>query len=135
MMTPPTTIRAYMTESPHTIAPNATMAAAHAMMRGNGIRHLPVLDGGRLVGLISQRDLAIMESLPGVVASEVPIEDAMATDVFTAPPDAPLQHVTGEMAARKLGAAVIMDGEAVLGIFTTTDALQALTQVMGLLAS
>jgi acetoin utilization protein AcuB len=135
MTHPPKTIRAYMTESPHAIAPGATIAEAHATMRREGIRHLPVLDRDGLVGIVSQRDLAIMESLPGVIPEEVPIEDAMATDVFTAPPDAPLSHVSGEMAARRLGAAVIMDGKQVLGIFTTTDALQALTQVMGLLES
>jgi acetoin utilization protein AcuB len=135
MKTPPPTIRTYMTSSPHVIAPDATMAKAHEVMRALGVRHLPVMRDGRLLGTVSQRDLAIMETLPGVDPHEVPVEDAMATDVYTAPADAPLQHVASEMAARKLGSAVVMDGKEVIGIFTTTDALQALTQVMGLLAT
>ena len=124
-----------MTGRPHAIAPDATIAEAHEMMRALGVRHLPVTKDGRLLGTVSQRDLAIMETLPGVVPTEVPVEDAMATDVYTAPPDAPLQHVASEMAARRLGSAVIIDGKEVVGVFTTTDALQALTQVMGLLAT
>jgi acetoin utilization protein AcuB len=126
MRKPPPTIRSYMTPSPHTIAPGATIAKAHEVMRGNG------LDGNRLLGIVSQRDLAIIESLPGVVPTEVPVEDAMATDVYKVSPDAPLRHTASEMAARKLGSAVVMAGNEVVGIFTTIDALQALTQVMGL---
>jgi acetoin utilization protein AcuB len=84
---------------------------------------------------VSQRDLAIMESLPGVDPAEVPVEDAMATDVYTASPDAALDEVAAEMAARKLGSAVILDGANVIGIFTTTDALAALTQIMRRLGS
>ena len=133
MTTPPSSIRTYMTESPHSIAPDATIAKAHEVMRALGVRHLPVIEDGRLLGTVSQRDLAIMETLPGVEPNEVPVEDAMATDVYTASPDAPLQHVATEMAARKLGSAVIMDGKDVIGIFTTTDALQAHTQLMGLI--
>jgi acetoin utilization protein AcuB len=124
-----------MTESPHTIAPEATIAKAHEIMRELRVRHLPVIKDGRLLGMVSQRDLTIMETLPGVVPTEVPVEDAMATDVYTAPPNAPIQLVAAEMAARKLGSAVIMDGGDVIGVFTTTDALHALTQVMGLLAT
>jgi len=124
-----------MTPCPHTIAPGATIAKAHEVMRAHGIRHLPVLDRGRLLGIVSQRDLAIIESLPGVVPTEVPVEDAMATDVYKVSPDAPLRHAAEEMADRKLGSAVIMEGDQVVGIFTTIDALQALTQVMSLLAT
>ena len=128
---PPSTIRSYMTPSPHTISPRASMAKVHEVMREHEIRHLPVVLAGRLLGCVSQRDLAIMESLPDVDPKDVPVEDAMTVDVYTASPDAPLRHVVTEMASRKLGSAVIMDGETVIGMFTTIDALQALSQVLG----
>jgi acetoin utilization protein AcuB len=135
MKMPSAAIRAYMTPSPHTIAPDATIAKAHEVMRELRVRHLPVIRDGRLLGTVSQRDLAIMESLPGVDPAEVPVEDAMATDVYTASPHAALDEVAAEMAARKLGSAVILDGANVIGIFTTTDALAALTQIMRRLGS
>jgi acetoin utilization protein AcuB len=125
------TIRSYMTPSPYTIAPGSTMAKAHELMREHRIRHLPVIGGGRLLGVVSQRDLAVMESLQDVDAREVPVEDAMTVEVYTASPDAPLRQVVAEMADRKLGSAVIMDGAAVVGVFTTMDALRALVQVLG----
>lgn len=130
---PPSTIRSYMTVSPYSIRPQATLADAHALMRDNGIRHLPVVRGGRLVGCVSQRDLALLESLPDVEPSEVPVEDAMTTEVFTTSPDAPLRHVVGQMAERKIGSAVIMEGDEIVGVFTTTDALAALSQVLAFL--
>ena len=123
-----------MTPSPHTIPPHASMAKAHEVMREHGIRHLPVVLAGRLLGTVSQRDLAIMESLPGVDPKEVPVEDAMSADVYTASPDAPLRFVVTEMASRKIGSAVIMDGETVIGVFTTIDALHALSQVLSAMA-
>ena len=106
------------------------MMDAHKLMRQHNIRHLPVVSGHRLVGAVSQRDLAIMESLADVDPNEVPVEDAMTADVYTASPDAPLRDVASEMVSRKLGSAVIMDGAKVVGMFTTIDALQALVQVL-----
>ena len=56
-------IRDYMTESPHSIGANQTLATAHEMMRAHQIRHLPVLRAGKLVGIVSQRDLYLVETL------------------------------------------------------------------------
>jgi len=52
-----TTIQKYMTRALHTIGQEQTLDVAHTVMRQHGIRHLPVLEGGKLVGLLSQRDL------------------------------------------------------------------------------
>ncbi len=124
------TIRAYMTASPHTIGAEQSLDEAHKVMRTHRIRHLPVLHGGKLVGVVSQRDLALIESLPGVSPGEVPVEDAMTTDVYVVAPRAQLSTVALEMADRKLGSAVVMDGEQVIGVFTVTDACQALARLV-----
>jgi len=123
-------VRDYMTPAPRTIRPRQTLAEAHRLMRRNQIRHLPVLDRGKLVGIVSQRDLALIESLPDVDPGEVPVEDAMVGEVYVVTPATPLGDVAGEMARRKLGAAVVADGRRVVGVFTATDACWALSQMV-----
>ena len=96
----------------------------------HAIRHLPVLEGGRLVGMLSQSDLHLIETLKDVVPKEVLVEEAMSQDAYTVAPETRLADVAREMALHKYGSAVILHGEEVLGIFTTTDALRALDTVL-----
>ncbi len=58
-MTEPT-VAQYMTPSPQTIGQHLTLTAAHQLMTELKVRHLPVLDGGRLVGLLSERDMSFV---------------------------------------------------------------------------
>lgn len=124
------TIEKFMTRSVHTIGTKAPLAEAHRMMNEHGIRHLPVLEGGRLVGMLSQRDLHLVETLKDVDPQEVQVEEAMSQDCYTAEPEASLAAVAREMAQHKYGSAVILRGAEVLGIFTTTDALRALDMAL-----
>jgi acetoin utilization protein AcuB len=124
-------VRQYMTPGPHTIARNRSLAAARHVMLDEGVRHLPVLEGGRIVGLLSERDLLLVESVPGLNPTVARVEDAMVEDVFTVPPDAPVAEVVETMIARKLGSAVVADGDRVVGVFTTIDALRALRDQLG----
>jgi acetoin utilization protein AcuB len=124
-------VRDFMTLLPHTIGPRQTLEDAHRVMRTHGIRHLPVLYGGKLVGVVSQRDLALIESLPDVQPKDVPVEDAMSTDLFVVAPDAPLAGVAAHMADHKLGSAVVVEQDRVIGLFTATDACRALARVLG----
>lgn len=126
------TISERMTRTPHLIGAEQSMTAAHEMMRSNGIRHLPVLHGGKLVGLVSQHDLYLIESLRDVDPDEVRVEEAMTQDVYTVTPKTPLKEVVSEMAERKLGSAVVVEGSKIVGVFTTIDALDTLA---GLLAA
>lgn len=123
-------IETFMTRSVHTIGTKAPLTEAHRLMNDHGIRHLPVLEGGRLVGLLSQRDLHLIETLKDVVPKEVTVEEAMSQDAYTVAPEASLAEVAREMAKHKYGSAVILRGSEVLGIFTTTDALRALDTVL-----
>jgi acetoin utilization protein AcuB len=123
-------VQRFMTPGPHVVSSALTLAQAHQTMREKGIRHLPVVDAGKLVGLVSQRDLYLLETLKGVDVARETIDEAMTADPITVPPDAPLDVVAEMMAARKHGSAVVVDRGAVLGIFTTTDALRALVALL-----
>jgi acetoin utilization protein AcuB len=119
-----------MTADPISISSDRTLAEAHRVMRENGIRHLPVVDGGRLVGLVSQRDLYLLETLQGVDPDEEKVEEAMTAEPFTVPPGASLEDVASAMAEHRYGSAVVLDGDSVVGVFTTVDALRALASVL-----
>jgi acetoin utilization protein AcuB len=71
-----------------------------------------------------------MESLPGVNPTEVRVDEAMVRDVYTTPPATPVGEVVETMIDRKLGSTIVSEGNHVLGVFTTTDALRALRDLL-----
>jgi acetoin utilization protein AcuB len=124
------TVRQYMSPAPTTIGRGATLAEARQAMLGHAIRHLPVLDGGRVVGMLSERDLLLVESLPGLRPEDVKVEEAMVPDPFMVPPDAPVADVIERMIQGKLGSALVGERDRVEGVFTTIDALRALSDLL-----
>jgi acetoin utilization protein AcuB len=119
-----------MSTSPRTIGADQTMARAHEVMRKYGIRHLPVLSGHRLVGLLSDGDLHLIETLRDVDPTKVRVEEAMSDNVYSVAPSAPLDEVVKEMARHKYGSAIIVDNGNVVGMFTTVDACQAFAEML-----
>jgi acetoin utilization protein AcuB len=99
---------------------------AQEKMRVHDVRHLPVLEGGRLAGVLSQRDAYFIETLAGVDPAKVAVEEAMSVDVYSVSADTRLSEVATTMAEHKYGCAVVTEGSHVVGIFTTVDALRAL---------
>jgi acetoin utilization protein AcuB len=99
-------------------------------MRALGVRHLPVLSAGKLVGIVSQRDLLFVETLRDAEPAGVRVDEAMSADVYTVPPERPIGEVAARMLERKFGCAVVVRHGAVVGIFTTTDALRTLMNIV-----
>ena len=126
------TIRRFMTPTPHTISTRQTLAEAHQAMRERGVRHLPVVEEGKLVGVVSQRDLYLLETLRGVDVSRELVEEAMSDEPFVVAPDTTLEEVAETMANRKHGSALVVESSTVVGIFTSTDALRALVTLLRL---
>lgn len=126
-----TTIKHHMTPSPITIGGRQTMTTAHRLMRDNHIRHLPVLDEGRVIGVVTERDLHLMESLRDVEPDDVFVEDAMTPDPYTVSPDAHVGEVATTMANNKFGCAIVVENGRACGVFTTVDALRALADMVG----
>lgn len=115
------TIDAYMTRNPATVGQRQMMDSAHRIMRENNIRHLPVVDGERLVGLVTDGDLHLLESLDDVDPKRVSVNEAMTHEPYRVTADTPLQRVVTEMARKKYSSALVVDGEKVIGIFTAVD--------------
>jgi acetoin utilization protein AcuB len=125
-----TKIRQVMTPAPHTIGSDQKLALAHKIMREHGLRHLPVLRGGQLVGVLSERDLFFLESIAGVDVDIDSVADAMTSDVYTADPEDELREVARTMSNRKYGCAVVLENGRLIGIFTATDGLRHLADVL-----
>lgn len=115
-------ISEFMTLNPTVINDRTLLEEAVAVMDELSTRHLPVSDGHRLVGILSDRDVA-RARLKYPSASLI-VSDAMTKYPYCVSPEADMADVLRTMASNKLGCVVIKGvGERILGVFTTTDAL------------
>ena len=74
---------------------------------------------------MSERDLYVLSAFPEVDFTKATVGFAMTPDPFCVPPSTPIRDVAGEMATRRIGSALVTDGQdRLLGIFTDTDALK-----------
>lgn len=120
----------YMTAAPVCIQLDAELADAVELMQKHAIRHLPVMDGENLTGVVTDRDLAMIESLLPEEWEQICVAEAMTPEPYAIAPDAPLWEVAKHMAREKFGCAVVTDDEGnVVGLFTTTDALRVLADL------
>lgn len=118
-----------MTMMPHTVGRDIPIKTALGMMREFSIRHLPVQEGGKLVGILTDRDLKLAASFQG--AANLTVEEVMTPDPFTVDPDSSLDRVVTEMAEHKYGCAIIQQSNGKLvGIFTASDALRVLAEIL-----
>lgn len=121
-----TMIKDVMSAQVHTINAKLDLQTAQDLMKKYKIRHLPVLEDKELIGVISERDIQIMQKNFHAM-KDLKVEEVCSTDLYTTSADASLFDVSKHMAEEKIGSAVIVDeNEHVIGIFTTTDALSAL---------
>lgn len=121
-------IARYMTRDPYSIESRATLGCARELMAKHHVRHLPVIDGQRLVGLITDRDVEVMALVPGLDLEHVRVSRIMAPPLQVAC-DMPLDEVSSLMAREKADCVVVAGKRGVEGIFTAVDALQALAEL------
>jgi len=124
------TVQKFMTTSPHSIGKDQTIHKAEEMMQQLGIRHLPILDGGKLFGLVSDRDLKFIGGFRDVDPKKIKLEELSVTDVFTVHTHTPLDEVCEIMAENKYGCAVVMDNDKLVGVFTWVDGLRAMAELL-----
>jgi CBS domain-containing protein len=118
----------FMTHHPITIERGQPISAARRLMQAHVIRHLPVLHTGKLVGLVSQRDLERFDRAIDLDQRLVPVGEAMTSPAYSVLADASLREVAAQMSSRRLGAAVVVDDQqGVVGLLTAVDGLRALS--------
>jgi acetoin utilization protein AcuB len=129
--------RELMTPKPVTVTPKASIAEAWDLMNERDIRHIPVVDNGVLVGMLSDRDLARM-NLPRILAVEgidalrreltTPVIEVMRADVISVGPDTGLRDVVDLLLEHKVGALPVADPASaqVVGIISYIDVLRQL---------
>jgi CBS domain-containing protein len=129
----PLRVSDFMTSCPVTVETGMLLADALDRMYSDNIRHLPVVDGtGKLVGMLSTRDIAAIAAMRSLDPDHATVETAMAAMPFTCADHTPLLAVIERMEARRLGSVVVTKAEKPVGIFTTTDALRVLRgQLLG----
>jgi acetoin utilization protein AcuB len=127
-----------------TIQANESVERAQTLMATYGIRHLPVLDGTRLVGVISDRDLrAVMIPLRSRARARRPIlalpaavrvAEAMTPDPVVIPRSADIEQAARLMVERKIGCLPVVERGRLAGIVTEADVLRVFLEIMGVLA-
>src|SRR5918995_1251093 len=129
-------VRDSMTREVITLGPEASAAEAWGVCQELGIRHLPIVEGGRLVGLVSDRDLRDVSPPRGSGGERdtlgwVRLRDIMSTDLVTIAPLDTIEHAAREIYDRKIGCLpVVADGELV-GIITSSDMMRTLIELIG----
>ena len=126
-------VREIMHADPVTIVPQTSLESAYATMLERHIRHLPVMDGERLVGVVTDRDLRLATSRlteqpfpPGTGVGAV-----MSSHVETAHPLDPIEGAARVMRELKIGCLPVVDGTRLVGIVTGIDILDALLILTG----
>jgi acetoin utilization protein AcuB len=126
-------VRDIMRSPAVTIPPGTRLQDAYRIMRDKAIRHLPVLEGGRLLGVVTDRDLRLATSAlaPSPFPPESVVSAVMSKNPLTADPSDPVEDAARTMRERKIGCLPVVDGENVIGIVTGLDLLDALIRMTG----
>lgn len=120
-------VRDAMTSRVTTVTPATTVIAAMRLMFGQGIRHLPVVEDGQLIGIVSDRDLTpATRTAPSPTLRERTVRQLMTSPVRWVRPDDDLMEATRQMLAWRISALPVVEHDRVTGILTTTDCLQAM---------
>ena len=121
-------IKQFMTAMPHTIGHDISVAKAKEFMTRYRCHHLPVLDGGNLVGIVSERDLRLANTLNS--GEKTTVETLMTDEPVTVDETATLKSVVKLMLEKQVGSVVVKPQHAgsPWGIFTTTDALRVILE-------
>ncbi len=124
------TVQKYMTTQPYTIGNDQTIAKAREMMTEHRIRHLPVLKGGKLVGIVSDRDINLVLTFKDVDPKITRVDEIYAEMPYATTPEAKLDEVATHMAEKKFGSALVVSNNKLVGILTEVDVMKALADLL-----
>ncbi len=124
-----------------TVTKEATLAQARALLHSHRIRHLPVVEGDRLLGILTDRDIrqASPSSTAGIspdrtaaFLAQIPVTEAMVREVRTVSPYTTVEEAARLMIEHKIGCLPVTEADRLVGIITETDILGVLVDVMGI---
>src|SRR5690606_33666861 len=127
------------TRNPVTVGPETSAPDARKLMEEHDIRRLPVVQDGKLVGIVTLTDLLRAAPSPATSLSiwelnylldKIKVAELMTRDVVTATPDTDLQAVAKIMAERKIGGIPVVEGDKVIGIITDSDVFGGLWKLL-----
>ena len=133
------TVRERMQVDLVTLDVSARLDRADELMRAERIRHLPILADGRLVGILSQRDIylaatsSVLGLQPGTQEdwlAKIPVSEVMTTRVLTAHPDTSIGNAAELMVRERIGCLPVVEDEALVGLLTDTDCLRFLADLL-----
>ncbi len=136
-------VRNWMTQIIATLSPEASVAEALTLCRERRVRHIPILEEGRLVGIVSDRDLrdaspALGNPERARALRELRVGDVMTREVITVDPQDSIENAAQQMYELKIGSLPVVDEgpevaeEELLGIITSSDVMRALVMLAGL---
>jgi acetoin utilization protein AcuB len=134
-------IRDVMTKNPITVDSETLVLDAQRMMKENNIRRLPVVDKGKLVGIVTQHDLLQASPSPATSLSihelnyllaKMKVKEVMKKNPFTLTPDTPFEEALRIGQDKKIGSFPVMDKGKLVGIITESDTVRFLTRALGL---
>lgn len=127
------TVRDLMAQNPATLDRNETLDLADQIMNLGRIRHMPVVDDGKVVGILSQRDLfrsALIVALgfgrrtTSALIKTIKIKEVMTEHVVTITPDVAAKDAARLMIDKKIGCLPVVENEKLIGLITETDILR-----------
>jgi acetoin utilization protein AcuB len=123
-------IQMYMSMAMNSIQAGELLEKAMVLMEKQKIRHLPVMMKDKVIGMLSDRDIKLAGSILGEDANKLPVIDVCNQSPYTVSPETPLRTVATTMADKQYGSAIVLKDGKLVGIFTTTDACRALSDII-----
>lgn len=129
-------VRDWMTKDPLTAEPKTSIKAAWKLMQDRRIRHLPVVEQRRLVGIVTDRDLRRVLPSPATsleihelhyLLDRLTVSEVMTKDVITTTPFTPMAEAARTLLRNRIGALPVLEGGALVGILSQVDVLEGLT--------
>ena len=126
-------VKAVMTPFPYSVETTSLVEEARALMEEHAIHHLPVVDGEELVGIVSDRDLQLVVDPESGRPPEggVTVGAICERDVYVVELTERLDGVVDGMLERRIGSAIVVKANRVVGIFTAVDACRFLRKLLG----
>ena len=126
------TVNDLMTIIPNTVTPQSTLRQVIEVMKTQSCRQLPVLENGKLVGIITDRDVRLVMNSPLIlhgrwqdeeILDNITAENCMTPDPVVVSPDTPAYQAAAMLSSYKFGALPVVDNGTLVGIITVTDLL------------